>query len=95
MATRTKEREAMGAAQETVDRIRELNERIIENARKAGDAYLGVYERSLQAIVDYQRSSASATPVEWLKQTLDAQAAFTRELGELYASASREALKRN
>lgn len=93
MATKTSSRD--GATQETVGRIRELNERIVENARKAGDTYLDVYERSLQAIVDYQKSIASATPVDWLKHTLDAQAAFTREIGELYASTARDALKKN
>jgi Phasin protein len=95
VATKTSSRDATEAAQDTVDRIRELNERIVENARTAGDTYLDVYERSLQAIVDYQKSIASATPVDWLKHTLDAQAAFTREIGELYASSAREALKKN
>lgn len=94
MATNTNQ-QTTGAAQETVDRTRELNERIIESARAAGGAYLDAYERSLQAIVDYQKALASATPVDWLKHALDAQADFTRELGELYASASRETLKRN
>lgn len=78
MATKTTTR---GAAQETVDRIRELNERIIDNARKAGDTYLDVYERSLQAVVDYQKGVAGATPNDRLRHTLDAQAEFTREVG--------------
>lgn len=94
MATKTSSRDAAGAAQETVDRIRELNERIVENARKAGDSYLEVYERSLQAIVDYQKSVADDTPVDWLKHALEAQAAFTRQVGDLYASSAQAALKK-
>lgn len=96
MATKTSGRSASAdAAQETIDRIRELNERIIENARSAGLTYLDVYERSLKTIVDYQKSLASATPIDWLQRMLDAQAAFTREVGNLYASTAREALKDN
>jgi hypothetical protein len=94
VATETSGR-AGGVAQETIDRIRKLNERIIENARKAGDTYLEVYERSLQAIVDYQKGVADATPIDWVKNVLDAQAVFTRELGEMYAAAAREALKKH
>lgn len=95
MATKTSSRDHTDAAQETVDRIRELNERIVENARKAGDTYLDVYKRSLQMIVDYQTSVASAAPADWLKRTLETQAAFRREVGELYASTAEDALKKN
>ena len=94
MATKESSRRATDGAQETIDRIRELNERIIENARKAGGTYLDAYERSLSMIVDYEKSLAHATPVEWLQHMLDAQANFTREVGDLYASTAREMLKK-
>jgi Phasin protein len=93
VATKSSSRSGADAAQETVERIRELNERIIENARQAGAAYLDVYERSLAALVDYQKSFASATPIDWLQRVIEAQAAFTRELGDLYAATAREAVK--
>ena len=94
MATKSSGRSGDAAHQDTADRIRELNERIIENARKAGGTYLDVYERSLAAIVEYQKSLAGATPVDWLQRILEAQADFTREVGNLYASTARDALKR-
>jgi hypothetical protein len=83
-----------GQAQQTADRIRELNERIIENARKAGNTYLDAYERALQTLAGYQDSVAQATPVDWMKTVLEAQAKFTREFADFYASAGREALKK-
>lgn len=94
MAPRTSSRNATDAAQETVDRIRELNERIIENALEAGGTYLDVYERSLNMLLDYQKSLAGTTPVDWLQRTLDAQAAFARGVDDLYASTARETRKK-
>jgi hypothetical protein len=85
---------ANGQAQQTADRVRELNERIIENARRAGETYLDAYERVLATIAGYQESVANTTPVDWMKTVLEAQASFTREFGNFYASSAREALKR-
>lgn len=95
MATKTGSRDAVDAARAAVDRIRELNERIIDNARRGGAVYLDVYERSLKALIEYQTAVAGATPNEWLKQTVDTQAAFMRELGDLYATTARDAMTRN
>jgi hypothetical protein len=87
-------RAATDATQASAERIRELNERVIEYARKAGGAYLDVYERSLKTIVDYEESLANATAVDWLQQVLEAQANLTREIGEMYASTARDMLMR-
>jgi hypothetical protein len=83
-----------GSAQASIERIRELNERIVENARKAGNTYLDAYERALTSIAGYQESVANATPIDWLQSVIEAQANFTRELGGFYASTAREALKK-
>jgi hypothetical protein len=93
MATKSNAQSTADTAEETVDRIRELNERIVENARQAGTSYLDVYERTLNTLADYQESLASATPVDWLQRVIEAQAAFTRDVGSLAAATAREALK--
>jgi hypothetical protein len=85
---------ASGQAQQTADRIRELNERIIKNARRAGETYLDAYEHALGTIAGYQESVARATPVDWMRTVLEAQASFTREFGNFYASTAREAMKK-
>lgn len=94
MATKSSSPPIGGHAQDTAERIRALNERIIDNARTAGDTYLDAYERGLSAVVKFQESAAEATPVDWFKSVFEAQANFTREFGELYASTAREALKK-
>jgi hypothetical protein len=90
MATKSTTQDATAAITETVDRIRELNEQIIDMARKAGTGYLDVYERSLESIAGYQQQIANATGVDWLQRLIEAQANFTREVGNLYASSARE-----
>ena len=93
MATRSTQ-DATAAITQTVDNIRELNEQIIGIARKAGSGYLDVYERTLESIAGYQHQLADATGVDWLQRLIEAQANFTREVGNLYASSARELLKR-
>lgn len=92
MATRGTQ-DATAAMTQTVDRIRELNEQIIEMARKAGTGYLDMYERALESIAGYQQQMGDATGVDWLQRLFEAQANFTRDMGNLYASSARELLK--
>jgi predicted ribonuclease toxin of YeeF-YezG toxin-antitoxin module len=85
---------AMGeAATETEQRVRELNERIIEASRQGGELYLDVYERTLKSIADLEERVAGASQIEWITTVANAQANFTRELAEAYARAGRELLK--
>jgi DNA mismatch repair ATPase MutS len=90
MSTTTTNKNANEA---TTERIRELNERILEAARKAGGAYLDAYEKALESIADYQERVAKQSDVEWISTVVDAQARFTRELTKLYVSTGRELLK--
>ena len=92
MATKSTQ-DATAAITQTVDRIRELNEQIIDMARKAGTGYLDMYERSLESIAGYQQQLADATGVDWLQHLIEAQANFTREVGNLYASSARGLFK--
>jgi DNA-binding ferritin-like protein len=81
------------AVEQTVERVRELNERILETGKKAGGAYLDAYEKALQSIADYQEQVAKQTDVEWVSTIVDAQARFTRELTKLFVSTGRDLLK--
>jgi hypothetical protein len=90
MASQTPGTEAVEA---TVERIRELNEQILDAGKKAGGAYLSAYEKALQSIADYQEQVAKQTDVEWVSTIVDAQARFTRELTKVFVSTGRELLK--
>ena len=92
MTTQTKS--TSGAAfEESADRVRDLNERIIESSRKAGKAYIDAYEASLKSIADYQQKVADATPVEWFSTLMNAPAEFTREMAKAVNASTRELLK--
>ena len=92
MASKSKSNSTNGP--DAAQRVRDLNDRIIENARKAGGTYLDIYERTLKMIVGYQEEMARATPVDWVQRMIEAQATFTREVGNFYASSAREAIKK-
>src|SRR5436190_432574 len=65
MATQTKTRNG-GPAQDfeaTADRLRDLNERIIESSRKAGQSYVDAYEKTLNSIADFQDRIGKASQV--------------------------------
>ena len=81
------------AVEETVERIRDLNEQILEAGKKAGGAYLSAYEKALQSIADYPEQIGKQTDVEWVSTIVDAQARFTRELTKVFVSTGREFLK--
>ena len=81
------------AADETTERIRDFNERVIDAGKKAGGAYLDAYEKAAQSLVDYQEQVAKQTDVEWVSTIVDAQAKFTRELTKVYVSTGRQLLQ--
>jgi hypothetical protein len=99
MATQTKSRNGTDNPRleqtydETVERIRDLNERILESGKKAGTVYLDAYEKSLSSIADFQDRVADASQIEWVSAVANAQANFTREIAKSYSAAGRDLLK--
>jgi len=91
MATRTKT--AHDHVDETTERVRELNERIIESSKRAGGAYLDAYEKVLKSIADFEERVGTSSQVEWVTAMTQAHADFTREIAKIYASTARELLK--
>ena len=81
------------AVDETAERLRDLNDRVLGASKKAGGAYLDAYEKAAASIADYQEQVAKQTDVEWVSTIVDAQARFTRELTKVYVSTGRELLK--
>ena len=70
--------------------MRDLNERIVDSSRKAGEAYLRTYERSLKSFADLHEEVAKTSPFEWVGATAKAQADFVRDIAEAYGAAGRE-----
>ena len=51
---------------EAVQRIKELNDRMIEMARKNGLTWLQAYENVLNTMLQLQQRAAAATQMEWI-----------------------------
>jgi hypothetical protein len=78
---------------ETSERIRQLNEQVLNFGRTAGIAYLEAYEAALKTFADYQDEFAGSMPNESLSSLARAQANFTREVVQAFTSSARGFLK--
>jgi hypothetical protein len=75
------------------ERIRELNERIIDAGKSAGRGTLDIYESTLKAIADSLERGPGSSDIEWVSRIATAQANFIRDLTKAWASAARDVLK--
>ena len=85
--------QATGAADEAVQRIRDLTERFIESAKQVGNQSLDACEHALRSLVEFQEKAAGATQLDWVQNMASAQAKFIQEMSNAYLSAAREMLK--
>jgi hypothetical protein len=92
MATAIKEN-SISNFESAADRVRDLNERVIESSQKAGTASLEAYARLLERVAEFQEQ-AGRRGSEWLSAFGHAQATFTRELAEALPAAARDMRQR-
>jgi hypothetical protein len=75
------------------ERLRKLNERIIEVGREAGDSTLASYEKALKAIATGISHGPTKDEFDWISHLAASQAKFVREMTDSLAKAARERLK--
>jgi hypothetical protein len=73
--------------------VQDASDQFVAAARRAGTLYLDSYEKAVDRTVSLERSLAGATQQEWLKNLIEVQADFARELTTSYTSAARAVLK--
>jgi hypothetical protein len=76
----------------TVERVRELNEQVLDLGRKASVSFVEAQEATFKTVAEYQDKVADQSKVDWVASLARAQADFTREMTALYASTARELL---
>jgi len=81
--------------QAAIDRIRELNERILEQSGTLGSRFLDSYEESLRTFADVQQRLADSTGQKWLSDIAKAQTDLLRNLGEAYVKGARGLLPKS
>jgi hypothetical protein len=81
------------SASDVTQRIRDLNEKIIEAAKGAGNSSLDAYEKALTSILDLENRIAGASQLEWVSAVAKAHTNFVTELTNTYTKAARSLLK--
>lgn len=81
------------AFEDTASRIRELNEKLIQLAKESGQSSLDTYEKALQSLVDFEKSVANRSQLDWVTGLANTHAKFVQDLTGFYIKAAREALK--
>ena len=82
----------LSAYEEAAQRIRDLNERLIESSKQAGNTTLDAYEKALKSLVDFEEKVAGASQLEWVSALAQTHASFVRDVSAAYTKAARELL---
>ena len=89
--------QAASAAEARVEavaqRVRKLNERIIDESKSAGEATLSAYEKALKAIAASLERGPGKSDVEWISTLATTQAKWIRDVTTAWTSAARGMLK--
>ena len=94
MATSSKDTTiGFGALDDTVSRIRELNEKLVLLAKQQGRVTLDTYEKALQSLIDFELAAASASQFDWVSALANTHAKFVQDITGSYLRLANEALK--
>ncbi|WP_432559089.1 hypothetical protein [Granulicoccus sp. GXG6511] len=84
--------EMVAGLDHTIERIRQINEEMIESASASGHRVLDTYEDTLRTMLEFQLSLAEATQIQWVNTMARAQAQFMLEVSSYYTKAARDLL---
>lgn len=75
------------------ERIRQLNEKMIEATKQGGKQSLDAYERTLESLVDFEQKTADASQLDFVSALAQAHAKFVTDVSSAFTSAARDSLK--
>jgi hypothetical protein len=75
------------------ERVRKLNERIIEAGKQTGETTLSIYEKALEAIAGGVERGPGTSDIDWISNLATTQAKFIRDVTQAWTSAARDMLK--
>ncbi len=75
------------------ERVRKLNERIIEAGKQTGENTLTSYEKALKAIASAVERGPGSSDIDWISNLATTQAKFIRDVTQAWTAAAREMLK--
>lgn len=77
--------------EQTVERTREVQERLLASAKSAAEVSLDSYEKAIQSVVEFELRAAEKSP--WGSALISTHASFLKDMTSLYTNAAREMLK--
>ena len=86
--------DATGDLEEATERVRQLSEQVVAQAKENGLAWLEGYERVLKNLLDFEEQAAQSTGQEWVTQLASTHANFVRETTEVFFGSLRDQAKR-
>jgi hypothetical protein len=73
-------------------RIRGLQGRLLESARRGGTSYLDAYEKNLSNMLELTEAAAESTQLSWAVTLANNYADFVKRVNEAVMKAGRQAL---
>ena len=92
-SAKTKTNASDARLEAVAERVRKLNERIIDAGREAGETTLSSYEKALKAIATSIERGPGSSDVDWIAHLATTQAKFIRDFTSAWTSAARGMLK--
>lgn len=87
--------DATGDLDAATERVRQLSEQVVAQAKENGLAWLEGYERVLKNMLDFEEQAAKSTGQEWVEQLASTHANFVRETTEVFFGSLRDQAKRS
>ena len=75
------------------DQVKDFNEQAWAAARKAGNLYLDSYEKTFDQTVELELKLAGLSQQDWLRNLIEAQVDFAREISNTYTTTARSLLR--
>jgi hypothetical protein len=92
--TETNSSNVTGDMDAAAQRVRDLSEKVVDQAKKNGLTFLEGYERMLKNVLDFEEKAAQGTGQDWASSLATTHANFVRETSEVFLNAWRDQLKK-
>lgn len=81
------------SVEETTQRMRDLNERLIESSKSAGLVALDAFEKTMHSFEEFEQQVASASQLDWVSEAAKTHSKYVSEMTSSYTAAVRDLLK--
>ena len=92
--TETSSSNVAGDVDAAAQRVRDLSDKVVSQAKQNGLTFLEGYERMLRNMLEFEEKAAQGTGQDWASTLATTHANFVRETSEVFLNAWRDQLKK-